>query len=83
MHYAPTSDEATKRWPHFEVDTDATIPVELYSRPYERIDVDEHPAAGIPRAVPSAPPRTLVAALCVTAFFGGFGLVVLLGGCGP
>ncbi len=75
MHAAPTADEATTRWARLEVDTDNTIPVELYSRPYDRIDIEDPPVS-LP--APS-PRRMLVAALCVAAFFGGFGLVVVLG----
>jgi hypothetical protein len=70
MHAATTSDDATTPWVRFDADTDNTIPVALYSRPYERIDVK--PLA------PARPPRTLVAALCVAAFFGGFGLILLI-----
>jgi hypothetical protein len=75
-HAAPTSDEATTQWVRVEVDTDLTIPAELYSRPYERITLD--PVEVAPPA-PAAPRRALVAVLCIAAFFGGFGLVVLLG----
>ena len=74
-HAAATSDEATTRWVRLDVDTDDTIPVELYSRPYERIDL-ERPAAPAPAPVP----RGLVAALCVAAFACGFGLLVVLVG---
>jgi hypothetical protein len=70
MHAAQTSDEVTTQWVRLEVDTDNTIPVELYSRPYERVEVK--PLA------PPTPPRVLVAVLCVAAFFCGFGVIVLL-----
>ena len=81
MHAAPTTDEATTRWMRLEVDTDNTIPVELYSRPYERIEVEDPPApapAPAPAAAPG-PGRIVVALFCIAAFFGGFSLVVLLG----
>jgi hypothetical protein len=70
MHAAQTTDEVTTRWVRLDVDTDNTIPVELYSRPYERVDVK--PIA------PAPPHHALVALLCIAAFFGGFGLIVLL-----
>ena len=75
MHHAHTSEDATTRWVRLDVDTDDTIPVELYSRPYDRIDL-EPPAAPARRA--AAPPVTFVALACIAAFFGGFGLIVVL-----
>lgn len=74
MHAA--ADDATTRYIRVEVDTDHTIPVELYTRPYDQIEIDETPA---PTPVPASSSRGLVGALCIIAFVTGFGLVLLLG----
>ena len=70
MHAAQTSEEVTTQWVRLDVDTDNTIPVELYSHPYERVDVKP--------LVPVPPRHGLVVLLCIAAFFCGFGLILLI-----
>ena len=68
------SEDATTRFVRPAVDVDDTIPVALYSRPYERLDID----ASARRPPPTPIPRSLFAAVLVAAFGTGFGLVVIL-----
>ena len=69
-------EEATTRFVRPAVDIDDTIPVALYSRPYDRIDIQ--PSAK--RRPDPALPRGLFTALLLAAFTSGFALVVLLAG---
>ena len=74
-----TSEEATTRFVRPAVDVDDTIPVALYSRPYERLELETIAGRGPPG--PARPlPRAAVAAVLLGAFSCGFALVVgLLG----
>lgn len=65
---------ATTRFVRPAVDNDDTIPVALYSTPYERLDLEARP----PPPRPSPAPRLFVLALFVAAFASGFGLVVAI-----
>jgi hypothetical protein len=62
------------------VDVDDTIPVDLYTRPYDRLDIDaaREIDATARRPPPTPIPRGLLAAVSLAAFGMGFGLVVLL-----
>lgn len=78
------TEAVTDRFVRPAVDIDDTIPVALYTRPYDRLEIarDASPSREIDataRRPPSPPiPRGLLAAVLVAAFGTGFGLVVLL-----
>jgi hypothetical protein len=74
MLAASTSDDPTTRWVRLEPDVDDTIPVDLYSRPYERVEIQAR------RPRPQAPkvPAAVFAIWLTAAFLVGFALVVLI-----
>jgi len=68
------TEAVTDRFVRPAVDVDDTIPVALYTRPYDRLDID----ASARRPPPTPIPRGLFAAVLIAAFGSGFALVVLL-----
>lgn len=77
QHSGTMPEEATTRFVRPAVDCDDTIPVALYSRPYERVEIAAL-REGRRAAPPPALPRGVFVAVLLAAFTSGFALVVLL-----
>jgi hypothetical protein len=76
------TEAVTDRFVRPAVDVDDTIPVALYTRPYDRLEIDVARGREIDARARRPPPtpisRGLIAAVSLVAFVSGFSLIVLL-----